>query len=894
MTDDQRPDPDLILRQLKADEVRQSSGQLRVFLGMSAGVGKTYAMLRAAHARLKEGCNVVVGIVETHGRVETLAMTENLPLIARKKIDYKGVILEEMDLDAILAVKPALVLVDELAHSNVPGSRHAKRYQDVIELLDNGIDVYTTINVQHLESRKDLVEKITSVPIRETVPDSVLERASQIEVIDITPDELLKRLKEGKVYLGEKANRAAENFFKQDSLTALREIALRFTAEKVDHELQAYHALKHAVAPWQTNERLMVAISHSPYSEPLIRATRRLAYNLEAPWIAIHVDDGKKLNTADEEQLAKNLQLARELKAEVVTTTDTDITSALRRIARQKNVTQIVVGRPTRKIFSDFIAGGSLLERLVRESGEVDVHVIRQENYRPNGPWFPKTGFRTGPIAYWNTFVFLMGVGFISGMLEPIIGYRAVGFLFLLAVLVVGRMGTLGPVVLGATISALVWNFFFIPPKLTFAISTPEDFILCATFFVVAVITGTLTTRVRTHEMLLREREERTNVLYAVLKDISSSRGKAEFLSRVTTRMSHVFSGECGVLLKERDGKLTMAKDDSYQMPLAEKEFAVAQWSFENGKMAGWSTETLAQSGALFVPLKGNAEPVGVFIYKPKDRRKLSLEQQNLLLSVCGQLGLSIERHFVDNRLLETSRLQESEKLHQTLLNTISHEMRTPLTSILGSAYLLQADDSPNTEAFRKTIGAELTNSGERLNRVIENLLDMSRLNAGVMAIKKEWHDIHDLIGVTVKRLGAGLNDRKLTIDFPPVLPLVEMDFRLVEHALENVIFNAASYTPVGSEIRVSADVSQGFLSLIVEDSGAGIPVDSLDKIFDKFYRVPGTPAGGTGLGLSIVKSIAEFHHGGVRVENRREGGARFVISLPLGVPPSMPQEIDD
>lgn len=893
MADDRRPDPDEILQALEDERKSAHLGQLRVFLGMSAGVGKTYAMLREAQARVREGLDVLIGVVETHGRAETQAMLHGIPILERKKIAYRDVQLDEMDLDEILRRKPGIVLVDELAHTNAPGSRHRKRFQDVLELLDAGIDVYTTVNIQHLESRKELVERITGVSIRETVPDSILERATQIQVVDVTPAELLRRLEEGKVYLGDRAARAVQHFFKVDSLTALREIALRFTAEKVDKELQNFTALRHKEGPWQTNERLMVAVSHSPYSERLIRATRRLAFNLEAPWIAVHVEDGTRLSDEDQNCLAKNLELARELKAEVVTTTDTDIVQALRRVARQRNVTHIVVGRPTKRFIKDFVEGGNLLDRLVDESWEVDVHVIRHEDVpKVRRKWKPDFDFETGFIPYWNAFCGLFGVALLSGFLEPSIGYRAVGFVFLLFVLAVGRKASLGPVLMAGTLSAIVWNFFFIPPRMTIAISSPEDVMMCIAYLTVALITGTLTNRLRRHEELIREREERTNLHYEILKDISSSREKAEFLSKVCARMNQALHGQCGVVLRARDGKLGTALDHRHSIALSEKEFAVAQWTFANRKPAGWSTETLSQSDGLYIPLEGNSEAVGVFVYVPEKMRKLSLEQENLLYSVCGQLGAAIERHFTERRLREHERLQESEKLHQTLLSSISHEMRTPLTAIMGSAEALSLQTAAQTESQRKILAQELLQAGERLNRVIENLLDMTRLESGALALKQEWHLLADVIGVVLNRLRKNLEDRKVEVLIDDEVPLVWLDFRLFEHALINLIYNATVYTPPGSPITITARVRDGRILMMIDDEGAGIPPDSLKSLFEKFYRVPGSPTGGTGLGLSIARSIVELHKGTIEVENRNPKGARFTITFPRGQPPTLPEEM--
>lgn len=890
LTDDGRPDPDLLLKSMHTEE--PGRGRLRLFFGMSAGVGKTYAMLRAAHQRLQEGVNVVVGVVETHGRRETAALLENLPVIPRRKISYRGTTLDEMDLDEILRRRPELVIVDELAHTNAPGSRHPKRYQDVLELLEAGIDVYSAVNVQHLESRKDSVESITGIQIRETVPDSILERAQQIELVDIAPSELLKRLAEGKVYLGDKAAHAAQNFFKEDRLTALREIALRLTAERVDKDLQRFGETRGVTVPWQTNERLMVAVSHSPFSEKLIRATRRLAYNLEAPWIAVHVDDGSDLSNYDQAQLAKNVALARQLKAEVITTTDTDVSQALRRLARQKNVTQIVVGRPTRRPWRDWLLG-TVLDRLAREANEVDLHVIGQETIRREGlaeVWH-KLRFATGVTAYWNAFWFLFLLAFISGYFESWIGYRSVGFIFLFGVLATGLVTTAGPTLFVAVLGALSWNFFFIPPKMTFTITEPEDLIMVLSYFVVASITGYLTSRLKRHERVLREREDRTNALYEISQDIAGSRDKTEFLTKIVDRVGRLLDGECGILLRGTDGKLRAGGGTYYSPSLSEKEQAVAVWAFESGKAAGWSTDTLAEARALYLPLKTPSGIVGVFVYRSRQGRQLSLEQQNLLESIAQQLSVSLERHFYETRVRAAERLEESERLHQTLLSSISHEMRTPLTTVLGVATALEEKAAAENPDYVRTLAAELHRAGDRLNRVIENLLDMTRLNSGVLSLKLEWQDVRDLVGVTIQRLGPNLLGRKIETLLPENLPLVKMDFRLMEHALANLLLNAAIYTPPAVKVRLIAEMSLKSLILIVEDEGPGLPAQDLERVFDKFYRVPGSPAGGTGLGLSIVRSIVEAHKGTVRAENRAGGGARFVIELPATEKPPEAKE---
>lgn len=896
MSANDRVDPDAILKIIDEDSRRERSGKLRVFLGMAAGVGKTFAMLRAAQEKLKEGVDVVVGVVETHGRQETALLLGGLKIIPRKQSEYRGTQLNEMDLDAILQLQPDLVIVDELAHTNIPGSRHEKRYQDVVELLDAGIDVYTAINVQHLESRKDAVEAITGIPIRETVPDTILERAVQIELVDIAPTELLKRLREGKVYLGERAESAAQNFFKEDRLTALREIALRLTAERVDQDLQRFASIRQGTLPWQTNERLMVAVSHSPFSERLIRATRRLAYNLEAPWIAVYVDSGLELSHSDQSQLSDNLKLARELKAEVITTTDTDVPSALRRIARQKNVTQVIVGRPARRFLADFLEGGTLLDRLVRQGTEFDVHVIRQEagQFASANWWGELSRLRvhSGPGQYWNVFwILLMMTGFCT-LAESVLGYRTVGFMYLLAVLIVGILSSLGPVFFAALLSALAWDYLFIPPKFRFIVSEPDDAILLLSYFVVALIVGFLTNRIKLHERLIRQREERTNVLYDILQDIANSRAKSEFLPKVTARVGKILNAECGILLKGLQTDSLVNERSPFSVELSEKEFAVATWSLKSQKNAGWSTNTLAQSESLYIPLQGQTEKVGVFVFKPKANQNLSLEDENLLFSITRQLGLSIERYFIEKRLLEAQRLKQSEELHQTLLNSISHEMRTPLTSILGAASALEDEKMAGDKKYVMTVAADLHDAGDRLNRVIENLLDMSRLNSGALALNLEWHDFKDLLGVTVQKLAKPLANHRIKTVYPEEVPLLRMDFRLMEHAISNLILNAAIYSPAGTEITITLRRLKDSFRLLVEDEGPGIPQDALLQVFHKFYRVPGTPTGGTGLGLSIVKSIVELHHGSVHAERRNGFGSRFVVELPAETPPQMPSEV--
>jgi len=889
--DSQRPNPDELLDIVNAEDKKKSEAQLRIFFGMSAGVGKTYAMLEAAHEAKEDGIDVVIGVVETHGRQETAELLEGLEVIPKKKINYRGTSIEEMDLEAILKRRPKLVVVDELAHTNAPGSLHPKRYQDVLQLLEEGIDVYTAVNVQHIESRKDSVEKITGIVIRETVPDSLIERANHIELIDITPAGLLKRLREGKVYLEERAERATQNFFKEAPLSALREIALRLTAEKVDYDLKDYSKLHGSEGPWNTNERLMVAVSHSPYSERLIRATRRYAFNLEAPWMAIYVDTGAALNNIDQAQLSKNLSLARELGAEVVTVPDVDVTEALQRVAKQRNVTQMIIGRPTQRFLRDHLEGGTVLDRLVRQSGEFDVHVIRQETASQRvRRWIPEFSNLSAWIQYWYVFWIMVGVTILTHIASGFLGYRSIGFIYLLAILGLSLVFSLGPVLFAAALSSLLWNFFFIPPKYTFTISSIEDALLCISYFVVAVTTGYLTHRIRRHERVFQEREERTQFLYQITKDISAGGGKEVYLAKVADQLSNILTGSCGFIVKSAAAKLDFSIISSEYMQLSEKEQAVALWAFENEKAAGWSTDNLPSSRNFYLPMKTTDGPVGLIVFKPKKIKRLSIDYENLLFTVGNQVAIAIEREELEEKSKSADRLRESEKLHQALMNSVSHELRTPLTTIIGSASTLAEPQVRENPELRKDLSEELVRASHRLNRVIENLLDMTRLNSGMLSLKKDWYDVRELLKLTVKRLGGDLGGHPIDYNIGDV-PLVKIDYRLLEQVFANLILNAVAYTPDLSPIHLSVYQDGEWLVIRVRDEGAGLPPEALSRVFEKFYRVPGTKAGGTGLGLFIAKSLVEAHSGTIEAQNSASGGAEFVIRLPIE---PMPQVLEE
>lgn len=881
---DERPDPEELLGAIRRAE--KTRGRLRVFLGMCPGVGKTYAMLKAAREAQARGVHVLVGLVETHGRKETDELLAGLRILPRKSVLYKDATFAEFDLDAALAERPNLVLVDELAHTNAPGLRHVKRFQDIDELLNAGINVFTTINIQHVESRNDQVAQITGVTVRETVPDSVLESADQIEVVDLSPAELLHRLREGKVYLPDRVDLARRNFFKEEHLTALRELSLRFTAEKVDQDLHDQMITKGIRGPWNTNERLLVAISHSPYAGRLIRATRRMAYNLEAPWVALYVNTGETLGRDDREMLQKNIALARELGAEVITTADMSLPHAIQVVCRDKNVTQIVMGRPDRRFFRDIVTRGTILDQLVRDTSTIDVHVIRAERKpRFRGFHFRRPAFFSSGFAYYNTAWFLAALTAFFYALDPFVGYHTVGILYLLAIFVVSGISSRGPILFSALVSTLAWDFFFIPPRFTIYIHEQQDIITVLTFFGAALLGGTLTTRIRRQEGILRLREEQTRSLYELGKNLAEARTLADVTEFVLRHVERQFPGEAAVLLASPDGKLeALDKDRPW---IQEKERAVAQWSFEHGKSAGWGTQTLSGARCLCVPLRGNAGVVGVFAYVPARPRALSVEQSSFLETALVQAAIAIERFQFSHAAENAKILQASERLHQTLLNSVSHELRTPITALIGSATALREDSIVRNPRSREALTTDLIQAAERLDRVVENLLDMSRIEGGTIRLKREWFEAGDLLRAVRNGLREEGGER---IQFVESEIYLEGDFRLLQHAVSNLVLNALKYSGDGQPVEIQVVRDDPHVLIKVRDRGKGVPEASRAFVFDKFYRVPGSPSGGLGLGLSIVKSIVELHGGMVSVRGRLDGpGAEFEIRLPV---PELPPEL--
>jgi two-component system sensor histidine kinase KdpD len=874
--DPSRPDPNALLNALKKEEERERRGKLKIFFGMCAGVGKTYDMLVAAREARAKGIDVVVGLVETHGRQDTEKLLEGLSVVPRRTVTYRGTTLQEMDIDAILERRPALVLVDELAHTNAPGSRHAKRYQDVEELLDAGIDVFTTLNVQHVESRAETVGQIAGLAVRETVPDSIFAGAEDVEIIDLPPDELLKRLADGKVYNPERSQQAAQNFFRKGTLTALREMALRMTAERVDHQLRDYMRSERIAGPWKSGQRLLVAVSQSPRSATLIRWARRMAYAMNASLITVYVESSRPLSPGAKAELEKNIKLARELGAELVTTSDDDVARALVRVAREQNVSQILLGKPGRAL----PFGRSLLDRVIAESRDLDVYVVgtADEASAPPRPWFPD--LRAGVWQYLAAAAAVFAVTLLCLPLMGWMGYQSVSLLLLLTVALLSlRLGA-GPVVAAAALSALAWDFLFIPPRFRFSIALGEDLFMAVAFFAIAAITGTLTARIRAREKAVRQREERVLALYGLTADLAGARGQDEVAAAIVRHFERVFDADVAVCLSDADGEVFTRPHPASTYALDEKEFSVAVWTYWNEKKAGRFTDTLPSASALYVPIAGPRYTLGVVGVRFRRGESLSGDQESLLMNFVSQVASSLEREQLNEIAQQSLAFVRSEELYKTLFNSLSHEFRTPIAAILSASEAL--DHAGAGTRLADELTGEVRTAAGRLNRLIDNLLDMTRLESGRIAPLLDWCDLRDLVATTVRKIGADLGDRPVSVDIPEEMPLVRLDFVLMEQALTNLLHNASLYTPPGTGIEIRARVDGDACLLVVADRGPGFPPQALAHLFDKFYRVPGSKAGGTGLGLSIAKGFVAAHEGTITAANREGGGAEFILRLPL------------
>ncbi len=891
MSEVSRPTPDALLAALQKQETRETRGKLKVFFGMAPGVGKTYAMLEAARRELAAGRDVAIGYVETHRRKETEVLAEGLPVIPRLGVDYRGVTLTEMDLDAVLARRPQLALVDELAHTNAPGSRHPKRYQDVLELMGAGIDVFTTLNVQHVESRAEVVRQITGIQIRETLPDTVLDGA-EFELVDLPPEELRARLAAGKVYVPESARAAQENFFRPGNLSALRELALRFAAEHVGQDVLAYRQAHGIGDPWKSGQRLLVAVSSSPTSASLVRWTRRLASELQAPWLAVYVELPQPLNQDEQNRLTRHLGLARELGAQVIHTTDDDVARGILRVAREQNATQLVVGKPAGWRAWELFRGGSLLNRLIRDSGHIDVHAVRAEGEAPllRGPVAPRFDAATAR-GYGTALGVVACVTGINAILQRWLGYQSLALIYLLSVVVLAMFVSRGVTLAAATVTALLWNFLFVPPVFTFRITGTTDLMLFLTYFAVALAMGHLAARLRTQQAAERRREQHATAMYLLTRELAQATDFADLLAIIIREIGKTAQADVALSLPEESQQGSLTPYFASTWPMGEKEQSVAAWAFRHRQPAGRGTDTLPSADGAHLPLLAGERAVGVLSVRFRDGGDFAANQRDLLEAFVRQIALVIDRQRLRDAEQRAKMVEESERLSKTLLNSVSHEIRTPISAITSAAAALSAARSAHSAAVPWTMVDEIQEAARRLNRLVGNLLNMTRLESGHVEPKLDWCDVSDLVHVTLQELQKELSLHKVSLEMASGLPLVRIDFVLMQQALGNLLLNAALHTPPGTSVQVQASARSDMLVLSVTDDGPGLPSDVLPFIFDKFYRAPEAPAGGTGLGLAIVKGFVEAQGGRIEAQNKPGGGAAFTIRLPLAKAPPVSVE---
>lgn len=880
MDEDRRPDPEDLLKAIRLEEIKKKRGRLKIFLGMAAGAGKTYSMLEEAHRLNVSEVYIVSGTIDTHGREETEKLLDGLHHVPEKWVKYKETIFEELDIDKVLSMKPQLVLVDELAHSNIPGSRHVKRWQDVEELLNNGIDVYTTLNVQHIESLKDVVEKITGITIRETVPDAIIDAANYVQIIDITPKELLERLHQGKIYFGEQSIRAAENFFQEDKLTALRELLFRYSADKVDRDLRELQVAQ-GKESWKIREKLLVAISPRNHAQKLIRIAKRLANNLYVPWIALYVETGKLKTASEEKMLAKNLTLARELNAEVITISDTNIPETISRVANQKDITQVIIGNTPDSFLFQWFPRITILNRLVTNCVDTDIHIIRRTDKEPTDTSFQiQFPSLSRLLSYFVAACTVIALTVGLSHILPNTDYQVIGLIYLMAILGMSLFFRRGPLFFAALLSTLLWNYYFIPSIGSFSVLNEEDVALLALFFIGAILTGGLAEQVRNNKTMLLKREETTQALYEIARVITTSPSTKQILQSIKQKLKSLFPGHCDILLKTPEGTLDIGTSPDIQSD--KQEEAAAMWVFENATEAGWSTLTLPSQRHYFLPIKGYHETVGVLAYRPIDKKSLSTEEKNFLYTVAQLLGTYLERTFTEERKHRLQYVDQTEKFYQLILNMISNQFQTPLNITRIALSELKNDKTFRDYAPGMKALYRIEYAMGQLVHVIENISLMAKITAGIAPLNKEKHAIKSLIDACIENVAQFIGSHKIQVNIQSHLPEIDFDFSLIESLISNLIFNALENSPPLSTVEINAKQVENSLLLSIADEGKGIPPEALGAIFEKFYRVPGTESNGLGLGLSIAKNIAEVHGGNLKAENRPQGGAKFTLFLPI------------
>ncbi len=893
-----RPDPDQLLAHVQAEEARARRGRLRIFFGASAGVGKTYAMLEAARNMRANGMDIVVGYVEPHGRVDTERLLEGLEQVPYLNIRYRGIMRRELDLDAVLKRHPNIVLVDELAHSNVlggePTPRHPKRWQDVQELLDAGINVWTTVNVQHLESLNDLVFQITGIRQRETLPDKVFDDAADIELIDLPPDDLLARLRAGKVYIADEVATAVERFFRTPNLMALRELALRKVADRVEAAARALPIDRARTR--LASDRVLVAVGPDEQAEQLVRAGKRMSDALDAAWTVVYVETPEllRLSEAERNRRIDVLRLAESLGAETVTLDGPSAAAVLAEYAQTRNATRVIVGAPKLTGWRRWFRGPSTPAQLIRNARTFDVITIalaEERTARRKGALrafaFPD---EAAPIRWeryaWAsvTTVICTAVAFA---MYPRFELSNLVMVYLLGVTVAGlRLGR-GPALATSLLNVLAFDFFFVPPRFTFAVSDAQYLVTFAVMLIIALVIANLVASVRQQTRVAGARERRTALLYAMSRELVATRGLESLAQVAVTHVAEVFQCKAVVLLPDVDGKLVYPRGTPIEGSLRGADLAVAQWVADHGRQAGLGTDTLPAAAALYVPLRESDKPLGVLAVLPANPRRVLLpEQRHLLETFAGQIGLALERAQLAESA-ETARLNaERESLRNTLLASISHDLRTPLSVIAGAGSALAQHGSSLDEATRVSLARSVETKAREMSELVSNVLDLMRFESGHIVLRRDWQTVDDLVGTALTNIEPKLDRHGVEVRIPADLPEVHVDATLVVQVFANLFDNVSKYTPPGTHVYVSAMMDGRLVRVVIEDNGPGLPVGDPARLFDKFQR--GSEEGtvvGVGLGLAICQAIIRAHGGEIEAHRREGGGARFEFTLPAHEP---------
>jgi len=903
-SNEQRPDPDALLAMVNLRESKAQRGKLRIYFGSSAGVGKTFAMLLAARKMQAEGVDVVVGLVETHGRADTAALLEGLEMLPAKSVTHRDRTLSDFDLDAALRRRPMLILVDELAHSNLPGARHPKRWQDIDELLSAGIDVFTTLNVQHLESLNDVVGGITNVRVWETVPDTVFDAADEVVLVDIPAEELLARLKAGKVYFSQQAQHAAENFFRRGNLMALRELALRRTADRVEGDVQAYRVDQSIGSIWKTATALLTCVGPDAGAERVVRAAARLASQLNADWHAIYVETPslQRLPAARRETILASLNLAQNLGATTAVISSPDVAESVVAYARKHNLSKLVIGRdPNRRLWPWQRSSG---QRLAVLAPDIDmIEIGREAKDRGSAARTDATAasfagaesperHKRKSLRYLTAALACSGVTVLSMPLAPHFDRSNIVAIYLLTVVLVGMRLGRGPAALAAVLCVSAFDFFFVPPRFSFAVSDVQYLLTFAIMLAVGLMAGQLTAGLRSQARVALHREERAGALYELARDLSGAIQLDQVVKISDESIERTFHATAALLLPDPTGRLDLTSSRSD--PELKVDLGIAQWAFDNAHPAGAGTDTLPGSEVMYVPFRAPVQARGVLALRPRNRRLLKIpEQRQLLDTFAALIAIALERVHYVGVAQDAVVSMESERLRNSLLAALSHDLRTPLTVLLGLAESLTLGKAPLCGEQLETAVA-IQDEARRMGTLVSNLLDMARIESGEVKLDLQWQPLEEVVGAALDSTRSLLVQHHVEVRLPADLPLVRFDALLIERVLVNLLENASKYTPAGSHVTLSAEVSGNDLKVAVADDGPGLPPGREEALFQKFTRgnrESATP--GVGLGLAICRAIIESHHGSIVGVNRPGSGVSFSFTLPLGTPPVATTEAD-